>query len=282
MRGSTLLPVAHVLQFVLSSRLTLSCRMLLPSLALAVLVLTSSRAHRAVKSCVFSKIKPAGLRVNCSSSDLMQLPDLPSETTELHVQNNRLTSVPPGRFDRLLSLKRVSLSPNPFRCDCGIQYLRSWVLKNRAVVSEEPLCSGPGSLAQKAISELTEDDFSSCTFPLVVRLMAFSCAHVVYNATAAGMLLGLVLLLLWSLNLARRSTITLFLDQRHSGLEADSLRSLRPKHRRRLHRGLSGVTDDSESLTWSEDLDRPLINMDLLPQVLDVLHKKHNIKIKAT
>ncbi|XP_037539896.1 glycoprotein IX (platelet) [Nematolebias whitei] len=256
---------------------------MLPSgLTLALLLLTSSSAHRTVKSCIFSRIKPAGLHVNCSSSNLMELPDLPSESTELHVQNNRLTSVPPGCFDKLLSLNKVVLSPNPFHCDCSIQYLRSWLLKNRAVVSEEPLCSTPASLAQKAISELPDDSFSFCSFPRAHLIIASSCAHVVYNTTAGVMLLCLVLLLLWSLHLARKSSITVCLDERHSGFEANSLRFLKPKHRRRLHTGLSEATEDSDPQSWSEDLERPLIDMDLLPQVLDVLHKKHNIKIKAS
>ncbi|KAM9752261.1 platelet glycoprotein IX [Menidia menidia] len=248
--------------------------MLLSSLSLAVfLILTLSSAHSAPKSCVCSLLPP-GLQVNCSSLELMELPPLSSETTELLLQGNRLTSVSPGLFDRLARLKKVSLSGNPFHCDCRIQYLRSWLLKNRAVVLEEPVCSGPSHVAQKPIAELTEDHFSSCTVA--------SCDYGMYNATLGLALCCLVLLLLWNLTLARKSTFILSIDERHSGFEADSLRSLKPKHRRRLCTGLPGVSAHSDSAIWSEDFERPLINMELLPQVLDVLHKKHNIKIKAT
>ncbi|XP_014889049.1 platelet glycoprotein IX [Poecilia latipinna] len=259
--------------------------MLLHSVTLAVyLLLASSSAQRTVQSCVFSELQPSGLRVNCSSLNLMELPHLPSETTELFVQDNRLTSVPPGKFDRLANLRKVSLSPNPFRCDCSIQYLRYWLLKNRAVVSEEPLCSSPGSVAQNAITDLSDAYFSYCTFPLVHQTSTSGCVYVSYNTIASVMLCCIIILLLWSLILARKSTFTIYVEERHSGFEADSLRSLKPKHRRRLHPELSELSADSESVVLSEDLERPLIsksNMELLPQVLETLHKKHNIKIKA-
>lgn len=249
--------------------------MLISGLNLAIFsLLTSSSAHSIDKSCICSALRPAGLQVNCSSLSLMELPLLPSETTELHLRDNHLTSVPPGLFDKFVSLKKVSLSGNPFHCDCRIQYLRDWLLRNEAVVSEGPVCSSPSPVAQKAISELQDDYFSACK--------STSCAHVAHTTVLGLMMCCLILLLLWNLRLARKSTFILSFQERHSGFEADSLRSLKPKHRRRLYRGLSGVDEDLDYLTWSEEVERPLLNMDLLPQVLDVLHKKHNIKIKAT
>uniref|UniRef100_A0A8D3AP45 Glycoprotein IX (platelet) n=1 Tax=Scophthalmus maximus TaxID=52904 RepID=A0A8D3AP45_SCOMX len=212
--------------------------------------------------------------VNCSSLHLMELPPLPSDTTELHAQDNRLTSVSPGLFDGLVGLKRVSLSGNPFHCDCRIQYLRNWLLKNRAIVLKEPTCASPSSVAQRAITELADDHFSSCVLA--------SCTGGTYNTVVGVMLCCLIALLLWSLRLAKSSTITLYIDDRHTGLEADSLPSLRPTHRRRLHTTLSEVRVDLNSFSCAETLERPLINMELLPQVLDMLNKKHNIKIKNT
>ncbi|XP_073327226.1 platelet glycoprotein IX [Pagrus major] len=217
-----------------------------------------------------SALLPAGLKVNCSSLSIMELTHLPSDTAELHVQDNRLTSVTPGLFDRLTALKKVSLYGNPFHCDCRIQYLRSWLLKNRAIVSREPTCASPSSVALKAITELSDDFFSSCALK--------GCTNGAYNTMMGVLLCCIVVLLLLCLRLAKVSTITLYIDERHSDLEADSSRLQRPKRRRRLHTGLSEV---SHSLTCTEDLEKPLMphNMELLPQVLDVLHKKHNIKI---
>lgn len=245
------------------------------SLSLAVfLLLATSSAHAIRQPCLCSALLPGGLKVNCSTLNLMELPPLPSDTTQLYVQDSRLTSVSPGQFDRLVNLKKVSLSGNPFHCDCRIQYLRNWLLKNRAIVLKEPLCASPSSVAQKAISELSDDYFSSCALP--------SCTDGVYNTLMGVLLCCVIVLLLWSFRLARKSTFTLCIDERHVGFQADSLRSMKPKHRRRLHTVQSEVDADSDSLTYTDDLERPLINMELLPQVLDALQKKHNIKIKAT
>uniref|UniRef100_UPI0037E98721 platelet glycoprotein IX n=1 Tax=Semicossyphus pulcher TaxID=241346 RepID=UPI0037E98721 len=235
-------------------------------LSLAVFLLwATSCIHAACQPCTRSALPSAGLRVNCSSLNLMELPHLPADTTELHVQDNRLSSVSPGTFDRLVGLKKASLSGNPFHCDCRIQYLRNWLLKNKGIVAKGPTCASPSSVAQKAISELTDDFFSSC--------VPEGCTDGTYNILLGVLLCCLIALLLWSLRLAKTSTFTLYIDERHSGLEANSLRSLKPKHRRRMHTG---------SLTFTMDLEKPPPNMELLPQVLDVLHKKHNIKIKAT
>lgn len=246
---------------------------MLSGLSLAVLLLAISSARTIHQPCLCSALS-AGLKVNCSISNLMELPPLPSDITELYVQDNQLSSVSPGHFDKLVDLKRVSLSGNPFHCDCRIEYLRNWLLKNRAIVLKEPVCASPSSVAQKAISELSDDYFSSCVLA--------RCTDGVYNAVMGVMLCCVTVLLLWSFRLARNSTITLYIDERHAGFKADSLRSMKPKHRRRLRTVLSEDSADTDALIYAEDLERPLLNMELLPQVLDVLHKKHNIKIKAT
>lgn len=237
-----------------------------PSLSLAVLLLSATSSGIAARqSCTCSSLLQAGLRVNCSSLNLMELPHLPTDATELNVQNNRITSVSPGRFDRLVGLKKASLSGNPFHCDCRIEYLRNWLLKNKAIVLKEPTCASPSSVAQKAISELSDEYFSSCALA--------SCTNDTYNILIGLMLCFVIVLLLWCLALAKTSTFTLYIDERHSGFEVHSLCSLKPKHRRRLH---------SDYTNYTMDLEKPPLNMELLPQVLDMLHKKHNIKIKAT
>ncbi|XP_026224773.1 platelet glycoprotein IX isoform X2 [Anabas testudineus] len=205
---------------------------MLSSLTLAVLLLlATSSAHAIHQPCLCSALPSGGLTVNCSTLNLMELPSLPSDTTELYVEDNLLTTVTPGQFDRVVSLKKVSLSGNPFHCDCRIQYLRNWLLKNRAIVLKEPVCVSPSSVAQKAITELSDDYFSSCVLA--------SCTDVAYNTLLGVTLCCVLVLLLWSYRLARRSTFTLYIDKRHAGFQADSLRSMKPKHRRRPHTELS-------------------------------------------
>ncbi|XP_020485273.2 glycoprotein IX (platelet) [Labrus bergylta] len=232
------------------------------SLSLAVLLHSAvTSAHTARKPCTCSALLPAGLQVNCSTLNLNELPHLPADTTELYIQDNQLTSVSPGMFDSLVGLKKASLSGNPFHCDCRIQYLRNWLLKNKAIVCEEPTCSSPSFVAQKAVSELSDDFFSSCT--------PASCSNGISNTLVGVMLCCLIVLLLWSLRLAKISTFTLYIDERQSGFAAESLHSLKPKHRRRMH------TD-----TYTMDLEPPL-NMELLPST-GYIAQKHNIKIKDT
>lgn len=204
-----------------------------------------------------------GIIVNCTAITLTSAPQLNQDITELHLSNTGLSTVPPGFFDKLTSLKRVSISENPFHCDCKIQYLRNWLLKNRHLVTKEPICLSPGAVAQTSVSELSNDFFSTCS--------KTSCKNGAYIVLTGVMLLCLIALLAYTLRLAKESTITLYIDERHALFEAHSLRSLKPKHRRKW-----------SFLNKQEPLERPLLNMELLPQVLDTLQKKHNIKMKAT
>lgn len=236
---------------------------------LILLLATLSALAAGHDPCRCSSLPTAGLEVNCSTVTLMDLPRLPADTTELFVQNSRLTSVSPGSFDKLVGLRKVTLHGNPFHCDCRIQYLRNWLLKNRAVVAREPVCASPGSVAEKPIVELGDDHFSSCA--------PESSPDGTLNAIIAAMLCGVVVLLLWSLKVAKVSDVTLFIDERHSGLETGEPTSLRAKHGRRRRAELSRSSSSSDSL--SDHPGRPLLNMELLPQVLEVLRQKHNIVI---
>lgn len=234
--------------------------------------MATSSAHTVAVPCLCSTIRPAGLRVNCSAMDLAEVPQLPSDTAELHLQDNRLTAVSPGAFDGLADLRQVSLSGNLFHCDCRIQYLRNWLLRSTAVVAGGgPTCASPSSVALKEIVDLGDELFSSCAAEQ-------SCVGGASNILLGAMLCCLVVLLLWCLRLAKNSAFTLDIVNKHSRFEAYSLRSKKPKHRKRLQ----SASGNSSAPLWTDDDTTPLINMDLLPQVLDVLHKQHNIKIKAT
>ncbi|GAA6084442.1 glycoprotein IX (platelet) [Tachysurus ichikawai] len=208
-------------------------------------------------SCSFSTSPSSGVSVNCSSQDLNRIPDFPSDTTELYLQHNLLLTVPPGFFDSFLKLRVVDLSENPFHCGCNIQYLRAWLLKNRDVNTASPTCSTPPSLAHRTITSLGVTEFSSC--------VRNRCSAAGYNLVLAIVLCGVLGLLLWSLFLAKDLSFTLGIGEKHGSLRAESLRSLKPKHRAKVK---------------NMDLETPLLDMDILPQIINTLHKRHNIKIK--
>ncbi|XP_077073890.1 platelet glycoprotein IX-like [Siphateles boraxobius] len=224
------------------------------------LVLSSVFAHVSCDSCRCTTVLYKGVRVNCSSQSLRTLPQLHANTTDLLLQNNLLTTISPGHLDMLTNLQLLNLSGNPFHCDCRILYLRQWLQRNKAV-SVSPVCASPPELAHRPIDELTDADLPSCA--------SDSCSEWLYNTILCSMLCFLIGLLLWCVQLARNSTFTLGIDERHTGFEAESLRSLKPKHRARVRCSIG------------DDMDKPLLNMDILPQILDVLHKQHNIKIKV-
>ncbi|XP_077453206.1 platelet glycoprotein IX isoform X2 [Stigmatopora argus] len=218
-----------------------------PRLVLPLLWATLDTASFLGQACLCTILQPAGLRVNCTSNDLLDLPHLPSDTTELLVQGNGITTIPSGLFDNLLSLHSISLTGNPLHCDCSIEYLRNWLLRNRAAFSQEPTCFSPSSVTQKPITELTNDyfiqcgprGFSSSTFVIVMILM----------------LCCIIVLLLWSLSLAKNCSFTLKIEEKHMGLKANSLSPLRGRQRTRL----SSLNDPFYLHT--EDLNRHPANL---------------------
>ncbi|KAL7865083.1 hypothetical protein AOLI_G00165030 [Acnodon oligacanthus] len=241
-------------------------RMMLGPGFAVLLFLSSSFAQTSSDSR--STLPSAGLKVNCISHGLKNIPTFPADTAELHLQHNQLSTVPAGHFDALKNLRLANLSENPFHCGCNIRYLRAWLLRNKAVTPVTPKCASPPSLAHKAIVELSETDFSEC--------VQNPCSGALYNCTVAFMLCFLIGLLFWCLRLAKDQTFILGIGERHVGLGAESLRSLKPKHRTRM----SFAAGSSSSR--ADELERPLLNMEILPQIIDALHRQHNIKIKET
>lgn len=199
------------------------------------------------------------MSVNCSSQDLNRVTGFPLDTTELYLQHNGLLTVPPGFFDPFLKLRVVDLSENPFHCDCNIQYLRAWLLKNPDVSRTRPTCSTPPSRARRAIASLSQAEFLSC--------VRNQCPTTGYNLALGFLLCAVLGLLLWSLLLAKGLSFTLGIGERHGGLRAETLRSLKPKHRTRGR---------------SKELETPLLDMEILPQIIDTLHRRHNIEIRET
>ncbi|XP_051279510.1 platelet glycoprotein Ib beta chain [Dicentrarchus labrax] len=111
-----------------------------------------------------------GSQVNCSSRSLSSssLPtSFPAGTTELRLHDNQLTSLPSGLLDDLTSLRSVSLQGNPWVCDCGVLYLRAWLLRQPAALKSHlgVNCSSPPSLRGRLVVYLTEQEvLDSCHY----------------------------------------------------------------------------------------------------------------------
>lgn len=111
-----------------------------------------------------------GSNVNCSSRSLVYslLPTrFPAGTTALLLHNNLLTTVPNELLDNLASLHSVSLYGNPWNCDCGILYLRAWLLRQPAYLGahRDVYCSQPTNLKGRLVAYLTEEEvLDSCHY----------------------------------------------------------------------------------------------------------------------
>ncbi|XP_057562295.1 platelet glycoprotein IX [Hippopotamus amphibius kiboko] len=116
--------------------------------------------------CACRALDTMGLQVDCSGRGLEALPALPARTRHLLLANNSLRSVAPGAFDHLPQLQTLLAEHNPWRCDCGLTYLRLW-LEDRA--PEQLLrvrCAGPGRASGRALGQLSGSELGGCGWSL--------------------------------------------------------------------------------------------------------------------
>ncbi|CAI9612923.1 unnamed protein product [Staurois parvus] len=141
-------------------------------------------------SCSCGVIETHGLIVNCSSRHLITVPDLPFTTVKLYLQNNFMTTVPPGALDHLVSLQEVDVSGNPWNCDCSILYLKAWfdsqpVQRNPAKVQ----CATPHSASMKAFQDLTGNEIPRCGRPWPIKCKRFFVRDLYINGLAVVVLI---------------------------------------------------------------------------------------------
>ncbi|XP_072438307.1 platelet glycoprotein IX isoform X2 [Chiloscyllium punctatum] len=143
-------------------------------------------------SCQCATLNDLGLKVDCSSKHLKEVPVLPENTVELYLQNNDLTTVAPGMFDNLQKLRKVNLSNNPWNCDCHITYLKHWLEDHQLNANASVLCSTPVLLNGKQILKLTGNEYAACT-----NHESIQCKSFLYRDIwlASALLLVLILLL---------------------------------------------------------------------------------------
>ncbi|KAE8612805.1 hypothetical protein XENTR_v10012999 [Xenopus tropicalis] len=158
--------------------------------------------------CVCTAIERKGLTVNCSFSGLGAVPQLPHNTIRLYLQNNSLTSVGAGTLDHLLNLQEVDVSHNPWRCDCGIWYLRVW-LDSQTLVRNKPhvQCWGPSSLSLTPLQRLSGNEIPGCRTLWPIRCHQFFVRDLFLIAPSLLILLILTGFLIIAKRLACRVAI---------------------------------------------------------------------------
>eukprot|EP00062_Callorhinchus_milii_P017628 gi/632970235/ref/XP_007901536.1/ PREDICTED: platelet glycoprotein IX-like isoform X2 [Callorhinchus milii] len=259
--------------------------------------------------CQCTSPAPQDLMINCSFRGLWEVPAIPEAATELYLQHNQLSSVPPGAFDRLLGLRKLYLHGNPWDCDCHIAYLRQWLQnQDTASTGEGPVCAQPVAVRAQPIVDLRGAEYSTC---LPGRPPA--CRAVYVRDVAVCGLAALLLVLLTYCVLRTRSKHFIFTPTSSNGDFLPLQPLLKPRSTGgRMGRGpgtapwegdrvvtarlrelpLPSCSSSSlwgSSLQWnSQHTSEPeeerafSDNMEILPQILATLHTKHNIKIKSS
>ncbi|KAL4646530.1 platelet glycoprotein Ib beta chain [Arapaima gigas] len=108
-------------------------------------------------------------RVDCSGRMLTSgsLPTaFPRDVTAIQLHDNQLSSLPNGLLDGLPGLRSVTLHGNPWVCDCGLLYLRSWLLKQEdRSLHRNVTCSSPPALQGRLVMYLVEEEvLQSCRY----------------------------------------------------------------------------------------------------------------------
>lgn len=103
-----------------------------------------------------------------SRNQLNQLPqNLFLELTQLKLlslDDNQLSHIPPGLLDQLISLDEegLDLTANPWLCDGKVEYLWSWLQKNKKKVflAETITCASPQSVVGRSVMSLTKSELN--------------------------------------------------------------------------------------------------------------------------
>ena len=76
------------------------------------------------------------LGLNLENNSLQSLEDvqLPPNLLQLYLANNKLRGLPDSLLDHQVTLKSVSLSGNPWNCDCSALKFKKWITANHASV----------------------------------------------------------------------------------------------------------------------------------------------------
>ncbi|KAF7200626.1 platelet glycoprotein Ib beta chain [Nothobranchius furzeri] len=140
-------------------------------------------------------------QVDCSGRSLTStsIPtSFPSGTISLLLHDNLLTTIPNQLLDDLTSLRSISLHGNPWVCDCGILYLRSWISRRPSSLVSHPRvsCSSPPSLRGRMVEHLTEGEvLESCQYWYCDLALASVVALFVFVVVQAALLVALIIFL---------------------------------------------------------------------------------------
>ncbi|XP_030624407.1 platelet glycoprotein Ib beta chain [Chanos chanos] len=141
-----------------------------------------------------------GTVVDCSGRQLTgaNLPSsFPPDTTEIRLHDNHLTTLPNGLLDSLPRLRVATLHGNPWTCDCGVLYLRGWLLKQSGDVPKGNVtCSSPPSLRGRLVMYLVEEEvLNTCHYWLCDLALTSQISLVIFIIIQVLLLATVILFL---------------------------------------------------------------------------------------
>ncbi|XP_053181745.1 platelet glycoprotein Ib beta chain [Scomber japonicus] len=140
-----------------------------------------------------------GSQVDCSGRSFTSssLPTgFPAGTTDLRLHNNLLTHLPNGLLDNLISFQSVSLHGNPWVCDCGVLYLRAWLLRQPASQASHlgVNCTSPPNLRGRLVVYLSEEEvLDSCYYWYCDLALASQVCLFIFVLVQAVLLVAIVM-----------------------------------------------------------------------------------------
>ncbi|NXW46854.1 GPIX protein, partial [Nyctiprogne leucopyga] len=174
------------------------------------LLLHMTQAEACPPSCTCQSLgEMKGLHLDCSSRELREVPALPAHTKRLYLQNNSLSSLPPGALDSLRSLEELKLSDNPWHCDCHILYLKLWLEDISAPSLANIRCASPAPLRMKPLSQLTGNELGVCKRLFPIKCLQFFWRDLILIASAIITLL----LVAWALKFSKKLVCQISLSQ---------------------------------------------------------------------
>lgn len=78
--------------------------------------------------------KVLGISLENNSLDGLHAAQLPPNLVQLYLSDNKLRRFPAHLMDYQLNLKKVTLSGNPWKCDCEALKFKKWLTFNNHIV----------------------------------------------------------------------------------------------------------------------------------------------------
>lgn len=101
---------------------------------------------------------------NCSLDKIpLNGPFVYTNLERINLNSNNLTSLSWKEFLTTHSLTNVSLTDNPWICDCQIQFLRDYLIRAREFdISDEVICDSPPELKGRGLRSIPRNEVLPC------------------------------------------------------------------------------------------------------------------------